>query len=290
RAGTDPLTLRGRHFMRTVHPFCNIRNVIQDGLARSMLIQTGQLLESSLNPKEKSEHEIYKAMVKLMPDLEERLLSQSQEHESFCADLIAKGASNARADDTKTIKSNVMDWVTPNGEPLSPPLGNNVPKNLHGYLHHWTGKLLAPAGFDWDNAAQQEALRSGACIIEGNYWPLFVYEDYKYNADKPWKGLFRSRILVKGFKHIFTSPTSVEKSARTATRSSNAENHQMTEVTKSSVAYVATQIRFGISSHPTFSQREVLFDSETFYESVMEILNRPSEHWEVARLLKWWNR
>ncbi|TFK17856.1 hypothetical protein FA15DRAFT_604312 [Coprinopsis marcescibilis] len=288
--GIDPLTLRGCHCMRTVHPFCNICNVIQNGVAQSMLLQTGRLLESSLNPKEKAEHGIYKAMTNLMPDLEERLLSQLQEHENFCADLIAKGASSARADNTKAIKSNVMDWVTPNGEPLSPPLGGNVPKELRGYIHHWTRKLLAPAGFDWDNESQQEALRSGACIIEGNYWPLFVYKDYKYQPKKPWKGLFRSWILVKGFKHIFTSPTLVDKSVRSATRSSNAENHQMTEVTKSSIAYVAMQIRFRMSSDSTFSQREVLADSETFYESIMEILNWPSEHREIDQLLRWWNR
>lgn len=43
------------------------------------------------------------------------------------------------------------------------------------------------------------------------------------------------------FKHIFTSPSSVDKEAK-ATRSGNARIHGMTRVTPASLAYVATQV------------------------------------------------
>ena len=49
--------------------------------------------------------------------------------------------------------------------------------------------------------------------------------------------------LVQAFKHVFTSPSSVEKEAK-ATRSGNARIHGMTQVTRSSIAYIATQVRF----------------------------------------------
>jgi hypothetical protein len=44
----------------------------------------------------------------------------------------------------------------------------------------------------------------------------------------------------QAYKHIFTSPSSVEKEPK-ATRSGNARIHGMTCVTRSSIAYVATQ-------------------------------------------------
>lgn len=47
----------------------------------------------------------------------------------------------------------------------------------------------------------------------------------------------------KTFKHVFTSPSSVEREAK-ATRSGNARIHGMTRVTRASIAYVATQVRF----------------------------------------------
>lgn len=46
---------------------------------------------------------------------------------------------------------------------------------------------------------------------------------------------------MQAFKHIFTSPSSVEKEAK-ATRSGNARIHGMTRVTTASLAYVATQV------------------------------------------------
>jgi hypothetical protein len=48
---------------------------------------------------------------------------------------------------------------------------------------------------------------------------------------------------LQAFKHIFTSPSSVEKEAK-ATRSGNARIHGMTRVTTASLAYVATQVGF----------------------------------------------
>lgn len=45
----------------------------------------------------------------------------------------------------------------------------------------------------------------------------------------------------QAYKHIFTSPSSVEKEPK-ATRSGNARIHGMTQVTPASIAYIATQV------------------------------------------------
>jgi hypothetical protein len=47
--------------------------------------------------------------------------------------------------------------------------------------------------------------------------------------------------VMQAYKHIFTSPSSVEKEPK-ATRSGNARIHGMTQVTLPSIAYVATQV------------------------------------------------
>jgi hypothetical protein len=109
----------------------------------------------------------------------------------------------------------------------------------------------------------REALRSGSLIPAGDQWPLFLYKDFKFNQNDVWEGLFRSLLLVlvsikgtaiditpvlmmtalsQAFKHIFTSPSSVDREPR-ATRSGNARIHGMKRVTVPSLAYVATQVR-----------------------------------------------
>ena len=54
----------------------------------------------------------------------------------------------SRSDDTKSLKSAVVDWISVNGEPLSPPLARNV-KTTRGFHHDRTGFLLCPVGMDW---------------------------------------------------------------------------------------------------------------------------------------------
>jgi hypothetical protein len=34
-------------------------------------------------------------------------------------------------------------------------------------------------------------------IVTGLQWPIFLYRDYKYDAEEPWDGLLRSTLLIK---------------------------------------------------------------------------------------------
>ena len=63
---------------------------------------------------------------------------------------IQKGANGARADDTKGMKSAIIDWITPKGQSLTPHIPRNV-KSGRGFNHDRTGALLCPADLDWNN-------------------------------------------------------------------------------------------------------------------------------------------
>lgn len=63
---------------------------------------------------------------------------------------IQKGVSNAKSDDTKSLKSAVLDWIMPPGQELNPPLARNV-KSDRGFHHERTGALLCPTGLDWSD-------------------------------------------------------------------------------------------------------------------------------------------
>jgi hypothetical protein len=106
-------------------------------------------------------------------------------------------------------------------------------------------------------------LASGELIVCGDQWPMLVYANQEYDPEDPWNGLFRSQLLIwvssvhscatyvllvligQAYKHIFTSPSSVEKEVK-ATRSGNARIHGMKRVTTASLAYVATQVRLAL--------------------------------------------
>jgi hypothetical protein len=48
------------------------------------------------------------------------------------------------------LKGVVIDWITPKGQPLNPPLMRNI-KTDRGFNHDLTGSLLCPAGLDWSD-------------------------------------------------------------------------------------------------------------------------------------------
>ena len=74
------------------------------------------------------------------------------ENSSYMSLQIQKGASSARADDTKGMKVAIIDWITPKGQSLTPHIPCNV-KSRRGFHHDHTGALLCPAGLNWNNSA-----------------------------------------------------------------------------------------------------------------------------------------
>ena len=77
---------------------------------------------------------------------------------------IQKGTNSARADDTKSLKSAVLDWITPRGQLLSPPLACNV-KMDRGFYYERTGALLCPAGLNWSDSESVLGSWHGANLL-----------------------------------------------------------------------------------------------------------------------------
>ncbi|KAI6006877.1 hypothetical protein EDD15DRAFT_2383856 [Pisolithus albus] len=282
----DPLVHRGRHFGRAVHAFCNVPTLLTNGIV--LLSEGGGDTLESLTVDERKEFAAFREFLRAVPGLESRLLASSSEEVVEIGELIQKGINGARADDTKGIKGAIIDWITPKGQSLSLHIPRNV-KSGRGFNHECTGALLCPAGLDWTNIQTRTKLMNGEIQVPGDQWPVFLYADYSYDPEDPWNGLLCSGLLVAAYKHIFTSPSSVDQEPK-ATRSGNARIHGMRCMTKASIAYVAMQTRFSLTSAQVFSRTDLITDSERFYSSIMELLDDPDESDEVDQLITWWNR
>jgi hypothetical protein len=138
----------------------------------------------------------------------------------------------------------------------------------------------------------KQSLKSGETAVRGDQWPIFLYSGYVYDSEDPWNGLLRSEILVfvssfydkvlifnyfirQGFKHVFTSPSSVDKEPK-ATRSGNAYLHGMKSVTKGSLAYIATQAR--MRSDRSFVLWLIIPSDSVFVEFLVCILTDRHSH------------
>ncbi|KAG6904033.1 hypothetical protein DXG01_013075, partial [Tephrocybe rancida] len=240
--------------------------------------------------KGRQEFAVYNDLLSMHEGLEKRLTEcKTAEEIELVADLIHKGASSARAEDTKSLKPAIIDLITPPGGSISPPLHRRQ-KIGQGYNHYVTGEFLCPAGLDWTNDEIRRKLGSGEQIVAGHHWPLFIYQNNIFDPSNPWKGLLKSDLLIKGFKHIFIAPSSADSvDGVMTTKSGNAKIHGMHKVTKASIVYVATQVRFALSSALHWSRSDKVTDSENFYTSLLDTLEDPVHRSMVVDLLLFWD-
>ncbi|KAG1856758.1 hypothetical protein F4604DRAFT_1883101 [Suillus subluteus] len=262
RTSSNPLVLHGRHFGHTVFALCNYPALLTAGIL--------QLEELQDLPIEDFPAEVFTELVDSYPSLLDHLTNDKEEDVLHVGELLGKGASGTRGDDTKTLKSAVLKWLVPRGQVVIPPLSRNI-KSDRGFNHKVTGAFLCPAGLDWSNAETKQSLKSGEIAVCGDQWPMFLYAGSIYDAKDPWKGLLRSEMLM------FLT-----------THSGNSYLHGMKSVTKGSLTYIAMQIRFLLSSSSVFSRTDTVTDSENFHHSILDLLEDPDESEEVGDLTTWW--
>ncbi|KAG1784994.1 uncharacterized protein HD556DRAFT_1435288 [Suillus plorans] len=225
--------------------------------------------EENFMAEERREHHVFQELLKSVAGLEKRLMQDGDDEVDAIAEVLTKGASGARGNDTKSLKGSVLDWITPKGQNLIPLLAHNVKIDL-GFHHEQTGALLCPAGLDWSHSETKAKLQNGEIVMTGDQWPLFLYADYYYDPEDSWNGLFRSALL--------------------ATCLGNARIHGMTRITLPSIVYIAMQVQFALTSSPVFSRTDTVTNSERFYNSMLDVFEDPEEKQETDDLAVWWNR
>ncbi|PIL33183.1 hypothetical protein GSI_04633 [Ganoderma sinense ZZ0214-1] len=286
---SDPWALKGRHIGRTIHAFANFPQLITNGIQLDKdlaLLPDNEIEKFPLEVRH--QYDIYNQILRQLPALFQGLSKESIDASSLNRICAGAGVNAARADDVKGLKGVVVDWLVKGLPTVSPPLDRDEMSD-RGFAHELTGRELCPAGHDWNDPQTKAGLQNGSLVVRSDQWPIFMYLNGVYDPDSPWTGLLRGRLLVNAFKHIFTSPSSVNNSGR-STKSSNAAMHGMTKVTPASIVYVTTLVRFALGTRATFARNDTTADYQSFYNLLLSVLAHPAERENVNDLLSWWNK
>ncbi|PPQ87205.1 hypothetical protein CVT25_014179, partial [Psilocybe cyanescens] len=116
-----------------------------------------------------------------------------------------------------------------------------------GFKHPVLARLLCPIkhleDFDANPTELMRKLDNGDILARSRDMPTFAWPRDKYDPEDTDSDLFRNKILLMVWKHIFTSPSSalMDQPRKTKTRSSQAKMHHMESVTPASIAYACIQ-------------------------------------------------
>ncbi|KAG1853881.1 hypothetical protein DFJ58DRAFT_728007 [Suillus subalutaceus] len=138
--------------------------------------------------------------------------SSDMEHNEYThmLKMLRQGADGARGDVTSKLKTLIANWV--NRELKPNPLVDPDDTHSRRFINDACGKLLCPAEVDWNSPITKAGIRdrSEGYIVKDLSFPAFLYEKYTTNLENLEEGLFKGKILVQGYKAVFTSPSSAK--------------------------------------------------------------------------------
>ncbi|KAG1769025.1 hypothetical protein EDD22DRAFT_949209 [Suillus occidentalis] len=207
----------------------------------------------------------------------------------------------------------VSEWINREFKP-DPPVDPDD-KNSRGFTNDACGRLLCPAELNWSDPGVRAGIRdrSDGYIVTDLSFPAFMYEKYTANPDDLEEGLFKGKILVQGYKAVFTSPSSAKdtecdgdgadiiqnnRRARNPYCALKVKKHvaqiiRMEKVTPRSLAYIACQVRFALSSVTSWRSVDGDFDYVQFWRTLVDFFEKApgrEARRRVDRLLEWWTR
>ncbi|KAG2125275.1 hypothetical protein BD769DRAFT_1669015 [Suillus cothurnatus] len=123
-------------------------------------------------------------------------------------------------------------------------------------------------------------------------FPAFLYDKYQTNPDDLEEGLFKGKILLQGYKAVFTPPSSA-KDIEGDVKKHVAQIIKMKKVTPHSITYIMCQVQFALSSVTSWRSIDGDFDYIQFWRTIIDFFEKaPSReaHCQVDKLLEWWTR
>ncbi|KAG2747685.1 hypothetical protein P692DRAFT_20737382 [Suillus brevipes Sb2] len=310
RRKTTYYVSQGRAIRRMVALYTPIEDLIAENDRRC---EVDEFSDATPENRENRLQRGYIEFVKILPWVHEKLTGLGLEETEDMLRKLKRGADSARGDDTGTLKELVASWVNIEYNPT--PLIRTDDKHHRGFVNDACGKLLCPAEWRWGDAVVRAGIRdrTTAFIVSENSWPTFMYENYQADPTKLEHGLFKSKLLIMGFKAIFTSPSSanevdgdgdganiIENNRRARRRSDQAKVKTcvasiigMRKVTPRAIAYATCQIRFALSNISSWRTVDGDFDYQIFWDNIVDFFEDPpgpAARARVEELLEWWTR
>ncbi|KAK2467955.1 hypothetical protein APHAL10511_000250 [Amanita phalloides] len=275
-----------------IDPFINLHDVFMMGLQG----WSGQRERMTVDEQYKCI--VFENIVPLMPDLVSIISEFSKDAKTFQAMVtqMTKAVAGIRSSDAMTFKRSMSTYIVPNEESkvqyLIPNFGQ---KQLWGWNHRVTRRFMCPmrllSKFD---ANPQEFLD------RASDYPMFLYDESKYDPRNVYSGLFQGQLLLKFYRHVFTGPSSWNNGKSSGGKKPWGLVNRLEEPTARTITYVAVMVRWALSASKDFCTNDdnsfnlvdlyhnilIAFNERIDYKGDV-VLEKSTQEW-IEATLRWW--
>jgi len=160
-------------------------------------------------------------------------------------------------------------------------------KNDRGFYHPITAALLCPVKYP-KTPQTIEGIRAGTLAVTAQLLPSFLFPDcHVYDSNDISLNVLRGHIMIRVAKHLFQGPsTALEQPGAHRGKQGNALLCGLTSMTPHTIAYVAIQARFAMSSTSTWANIDGPFSYSDFYWKIVGLFE---DEEEAAAIIKFYN-
>ncbi|KAJ3748205.1 hypothetical protein EV360DRAFT_76296 [Lentinula raphanica] len=273
--------------------------------------------DEQLSGKEQAQRakniEAYKQLVYLHPSVQERLQQCADYEDVTCQNIIIqiiqKGVSEGARNNRKTLKKEVPNMIPVVVEKALQALGKDTtkyefPRITNGVLKSERGindPQMAMLLISWQHGHRfwidSRSMSDVSIIMEdikdgtippmtSDAVPSFLFDWTKWNQKQILSGNLLGPLFIAAYKCIMTSPSSALEPKIQATRRGNAKIRGIKEVNSRNLTYIATQLRFSLSPLQSYSKKDGHFNSDTFYNWMVEWIDEAPVKWREKTFKK----
>ncbi|KAM6492175.1 hypothetical protein JOM56_011899 [Amanita muscaria] len=276
-----PYKNAARWFAIAVSPFLRLGEVLHTGTWAPFFEQIGNRatdwdyiragLENMPSDQTQVHMECFMLIKPRIPDFEAILNNFRQDPEKlliFCS-WMSKWAFNARADDSGSLKFGIVSYIpkNPDTDTVHPLI-----KQIANYKNLFMAKV-----------------KCGEIQINAKDLPTYLYdEDIPFDEENFDIGACRGHLIVRVYRHIFCGPKNAFALAKTGMRCKS-KIYGQKGVTSRTIAYVAVQIYFTLSSADEWTQLIGKFDLQELFDAILGLFEEDEESGWTEETVKWWN-